>query len=225
MRHITDDERRARFAVRHAIAPEHRVADPEAATRAMTVLHATEPPTVYLSVACRVDGLAVADVDTALFEDRTLVRQLAMRRTLFVFPRDLLPAAWGSAAARRTGCPAGGCPGSRSRGCPAAGRRPCDGWAAPPGPGPEIRGTAAGSTSSLTFRRGSRRPREGGCGRRLSEPCPPSWHKKHGTRNPRWCMLSACVTSPTGSVATASRAGTHWPPTTGSATPNRPSAR
>ena len=29
-----------------------------------------------------------------------LVKQLAMRRTLFVFPRDLLPAAWGSASAR-----------------------------------------------------------------------------------------------------------------------------
>ena len=31
---------------------------------------------------------------------RSVVKQLAMRRTLFVFPRDLLPAAWGSASAR-----------------------------------------------------------------------------------------------------------------------------
>jgi hypothetical protein len=100
MRHFADRERRDRIARRHALAPEHRVGDAEAAVRAMTVLHATEPPTVYLSVACRVDGVTVADVDEALFEDRTLVRQLAMRRTLFVFPRDLLPAAWGSAAAR-----------------------------------------------------------------------------------------------------------------------------
>ena len=44
--------------------------------------------------------MTVADVDRALYEDRTLVKQLAMRRTLFVFPRDLLPAAWGSASAR-----------------------------------------------------------------------------------------------------------------------------
>jgi hypothetical protein len=35
-----------------------------------------------------------------LYDERTLVKQLAMRRTLFVFPRDLLPAAWGSASAR-----------------------------------------------------------------------------------------------------------------------------
>jgi DNA glycosylase AlkZ-like len=100
MRHVTDEQRRHRLARRHAIAPGHRVADPVAATRAMTVLHATEPATVHLAVVARVDGVKVADIDRALQDDRTLVKQLAMRRTLFVFPRDLLPAAWGSASAR-----------------------------------------------------------------------------------------------------------------------------
>jgi hypothetical protein len=100
MRHISDDERRARLAERHGVASWSRVADPVAATEAMTVLHSTEPATVYLSLAARVDGLTVADVDRALYDDRELVKQLAMRRTLFVFPRDLLPAAWGSASAR-----------------------------------------------------------------------------------------------------------------------------
>lgn len=100
VRLVTDAERRARMARRHGIAPMHRVADPVAATRAMTVLHSTEPPTPYLSLHARVDGLTRADVDRALYDDRTLVKQLAMRRTLFVFPRDLLPAAWGSASER-----------------------------------------------------------------------------------------------------------------------------
>lgn len=100
MRHIGDDERRARIARRHALAPAARVADPLSATRALTVLHATEAATVYLSLFARVEGLTAADVDRALYEDRSLVKQLAMRRTLFVFPRDLLPAAWGSASAR-----------------------------------------------------------------------------------------------------------------------------
>lgn len=100
MRHISDTERRARLAQRHALSPGHRAADPEAATRAVTVLHSTEPATVYLSVWARVDGVTLADVDRALYDDRSLVKQLAMRRTLFVFPRDLLPAAWGSASAR-----------------------------------------------------------------------------------------------------------------------------
>jgi hypothetical protein len=66
----------------------------------MTVLHATEAPSVYLSLFARVEGLKVSDVDAALYDDRTLVKQLAMRRTLFVFPRDLLPAALGSVSAR-----------------------------------------------------------------------------------------------------------------------------
>ncbi|MCX6400159.1 MAG: winged helix DNA-binding domain-containing protein [Propionibacteriales bacterium] len=98
MLHFSDDDRRRRLAVRHALA--RRLPTVEAATGAMTVLHATEAATVHLSLLARVDGVAVADVDRALYDDRTLVKQLAMRRTLFVFPRDLLPAAWGSASAR-----------------------------------------------------------------------------------------------------------------------------
>ncbi|MFF1551036.1 winged helix DNA-binding domain-containing protein [Rhodococcus erythropolis] len=100
MRHVSDDERRARMGIRHALAPAFLVDSPEAATKAMTVLHATESATVYLSCWARVRSLDAADVDRALYEQRSLVKQLAMRRTLFTFPRDLLPAAWSSASAR-----------------------------------------------------------------------------------------------------------------------------
>ncbi|WP_323792920.1 winged helix DNA-binding domain-containing protein [Nocardioides sp.] len=100
MLHVSDAERRTRLAQRHALAPSHRAEGVRAATEAMTVLHATEPATVYLSCWSRVEGLTVADVDRALYDERGVVKQLAMRRTLFVFPRDLLPAAWGSASAR-----------------------------------------------------------------------------------------------------------------------------
>ncbi|MGV1003320.1 MAG: winged helix DNA-binding domain-containing protein [Candidatus Nanopelagicales bacterium] len=103
MRHVSDDQRRIRLAVRHGLHPEHQHPDVVSATTAMTVLHATEPASVYLSLVARVGGVAVDDVASSLFEQRTLVKQLAMRRTLFVFPRDLLPAAWGSAAARVAG--------------------------------------------------------------------------------------------------------------------------
>jgi hypothetical protein len=103
MRLVTDDERRARLAVRHALAPAFRADSPEAVTRAMTVLHATEPATVYLTCRARYDQCTVADLDRALYADRSLVKQLAMRRTLFVFPRDLLPAVWPSASARVAG--------------------------------------------------------------------------------------------------------------------------
>lgn len=100
VRHVTDEERRARLAVRHALTPASRVASPEAATKVMTVLHATEPASVYLSCWARVEAFEIADLDRALYDERSLVKQLAMRRTLFVFPRDLLAAALPSASAR-----------------------------------------------------------------------------------------------------------------------------
>ena len=100
VRRISDSERRSRIGVRHGLAPGHRFDSVTAVTRAMTVLHATEAATVHLAVAARSEGLGADDVDTALYDDRSVVKQLAMRRTLFVFPRELLPAAWGSASAR-----------------------------------------------------------------------------------------------------------------------------
>lgn len=100
MRHIDKTERRARLALRHGIHPAHRLPDSLAATQAMTVLHATEPASVYLSVCARTSGVRPEDVDRALYDDRSLIKQLAMRRTLFVFPRDLVPSALGSASAR-----------------------------------------------------------------------------------------------------------------------------
>jgi hypothetical protein len=100
MRLIDDAERRARMARRHALAPQHRAADAHVATRAMTVLHATEPATPYLSLFARIDSFTRSDLEDALFESKSLVKQLAMRRTLFVFPRNLLPAALSSASAR-----------------------------------------------------------------------------------------------------------------------------
>ena len=97
---ISDEQRRRRLARRHAVAPQHRVGDPVAAARAVVALHATEAASVHLAVAARCDGATVADVDRALYEERSLVKQLAMRRTLFAFPRDLIPAALGSSSER-----------------------------------------------------------------------------------------------------------------------------
>lgn len=53
------------------------------------VLHATDPATVYLSVLARCTGLEIADVSKAMYDERSLVRMLAMRRTLFVVPTEL----------------------------------------------------------------------------------------------------------------------------------------
>ena len=93
-------ERRARLARRHRLAPGERARDAVAPAQAMVALHGTDPSTVYLSAWARVDGFAVADLDRALYADRSLVKHLAMRRTLFVFPRDVLPAAQAGASER-----------------------------------------------------------------------------------------------------------------------------
>lgn len=93
MRHVTDDERRTRLARRHRLARGSHAATVEEAAMSMVGLHATEPASVYLSARARVDGFEIADLDRAIFADRTLVKQLAMRRTLFVFPRATLPLA------------------------------------------------------------------------------------------------------------------------------------
>ena len=100
MRLVDDRERHARLAVRHGLHPEHRASGPVAAAEAVVCLHATEAATVHLAVGARTRGTTPADVETALYEDRSLVKQLAMRRTLFAFPRDLLPAALGVALSR-----------------------------------------------------------------------------------------------------------------------------
>lgn len=98
MLRFTDERRRRRLALRHGLARPYPSVG--AAAEAMTALHATEAATVHLALWARVADLAVDDVESALYDERSLVKQLAMRRTLFAFPRDLLPAAWGSAAAR-----------------------------------------------------------------------------------------------------------------------------
>lgn len=100
VRVVTDQERRARIGVRHALAVSTRVRTPEDAARSVVCLHATDPPSVHLSCWARSDTVSVGDVERALYETRTLVRQQSMRETIFVFPRDLVPAVWGSAAAR-----------------------------------------------------------------------------------------------------------------------------
>ena len=79
------------MARRHRLAPGHRARDVTEAARSIVCLHATDPATVYLSARARVDAMAVADMERALYDDRSLVKHLAMRRTLFAFPRDALP--------------------------------------------------------------------------------------------------------------------------------------
>jgi Winged helix DNA-binding domain len=100
VRKIDLPERRARLARRHRLAPGHRAADVLGAARSMVCLHGTDPATVYLSAWARVEAMTVTDMEGALYVDRSLVKHLAMRRTLFVFPRETLPFAQAGASNR-----------------------------------------------------------------------------------------------------------------------------
>jgi hypothetical protein len=84
-------ERRARLAVRHHLAPSSRADDVVGMVRDMIALHATDPASIYLGAWARLRDRQVDALDTALYDDRTLVRILGMRRTMFVLPTELAP--------------------------------------------------------------------------------------------------------------------------------------
>ncbi|CAN5799019.1 winged helix DNA-binding domain-containing protein [soil metagenome] len=84
MRTFTVAERRARLARRHFLsAPAADVPIAEM-TASLIGWHATDPATPYLSLWARRPGFAIADLDAEVYERRALVKQLAMRRTLWL---------------------------------------------------------------------------------------------------------------------------------------------
>lgn len=84
-------ERRARLAARHRLATAHQADAAADVARDVVALHATDPSTVHLAVAARLRTPAIEATERALYHERTLVRLLGMRRTMFVVPVDLVP--------------------------------------------------------------------------------------------------------------------------------------
>jgi hypothetical protein len=96
VRQVEVGERRGRLAGRLLGRGAGRV---EEVVAGLVALHATDPATVFLAVAARLaepEG-AVAAMERALYEDRSLVRMLAMRRTMFVLPRESAAGAYAAA--------------------------------------------------------------------------------------------------------------------------------
>ncbi|MFN2609085.1 MAG: winged helix DNA-binding domain-containing protein [Acidimicrobiales bacterium] len=93
---VSDGDRRALVGTRHRLAPPARAAGAVEVAAALVGLHATDAASVYLSVAARSRHPELAAVDTALYDDRTLVRVLGMRRTMFVVPAELAPVVHGA---------------------------------------------------------------------------------------------------------------------------------
>jgi hypothetical protein len=89
--HVTVEARRRRLGRRHHLAAAARGGGTATIAGDLVGLHATDPATVFLSVRARDPASGVEDIDAALYEDRTVLRMLAMRRTLFVVPIALAP--------------------------------------------------------------------------------------------------------------------------------------
>ena len=83
-------ERRARLARRHRLVLEERTDDVAAVADSVVALHSSDPATVYLSAMVRMRHPSVAAVERALYDERSVVRHHAMRRTLWVATPDVV---------------------------------------------------------------------------------------------------------------------------------------
>jgi hypothetical protein len=77
-------ERRSRLAVRHRLAPTARAPTVDDAADSVVGFHGTDPTSVYLQARARVRDLTFEHLEDALYERRSLLKILGMRRTMFV---------------------------------------------------------------------------------------------------------------------------------------------
>ncbi|MET0863175.1 MAG: winged helix DNA-binding domain-containing protein [Nakamurella sp.] len=88
MQRLTTEQRRARVGVRHQLAAKANGLAPAAIVTELVALHATDVASVYLSLAARATDVHPDAITAALYDDRTLIRMLGMRRTMFVVPTE-----------------------------------------------------------------------------------------------------------------------------------------
>jgi hypothetical protein len=91
MQRMSVQERRARLGWRHRLARGALADDPVEVARSLVAVHSTDPSSVYLGLLARMTGGGIGCVERALYQDRTLIRLLGMRRTVFVTTLDIAP--------------------------------------------------------------------------------------------------------------------------------------
>ena len=102
-RTIAAEERRARLAHRHRLLAGRRTDDVPALVEDLVALHSSDPVSVFLSAAARMDHPGTEPVEKALYEQRDVVRHHAMRRTLWVATRDAVRAMHAATTLRLVG--------------------------------------------------------------------------------------------------------------------------
>jgi len=85
-RHIGTDERRARLGIRHRLAGGAQATTVAEAAASLVALHATDAASVFLQARVRTTLRTPVDIARELYEERSVLRMLAMRRTLFLVP-------------------------------------------------------------------------------------------------------------------------------------------
>ncbi len=91
MRRIGIEERRNRLAIGQRLAPKCFAATPLEVAESLVALHGTDPASVHLAVRARMHDPSIQAIEQALYDDRTLLRMLGMRRTMFVVPTAVAP--------------------------------------------------------------------------------------------------------------------------------------
>ena len=102
--HLGDHERRARLGTRHLLAGATKATSLAEAAAAMVVLHATDPSSVFLEARARMAASSPETIERELHDEPTVLRMLAMRRTLFLVALDdvaMIHAAGSGDVARR----------------------------------------------------------------------------------------------------------------------------
>jgi hypothetical protein len=89
MQKLDVEERRARLGLRHQLAGSARASEPVGVADRLCGLHGTDPASVFLAASARLRKPDFGAIEQALYGDRRLVRMLAMRRTMWVFPVEL----------------------------------------------------------------------------------------------------------------------------------------
>ena len=85
VRHVSRQERRWRLARRHLLADDTQAPEVATVADALVALHSSDPASVYLSCWPRLAAPSRAAVERALYEQRSVLRHHAMRRTIWVF--------------------------------------------------------------------------------------------------------------------------------------------
>ena len=71
------------------MAPTAKANDVATVAGDLVGIHATDPASVYLGTLARMRKLTAGQMAVALYDDRSVLKVLGMRRTMFVAPRDL----------------------------------------------------------------------------------------------------------------------------------------